>query len=75
MNFDASESDPNRLSGQPWIRGTRITVRRVLQLVAKYPNRTELRLEFPELTDEVLRQVLNYVAASLDSEVMLWQAA
>ena len=75
MKFDTIESDPNRLSGQACIRGTRITVRRAVQLVALYPNRAELRAEFPELTDEVLRQALNYAAAALDSEVMVWQAA
>jgi uncharacterized protein (DUF433 family) len=45
MKFDAIESASNRLSGQPCIRGTRITVRRALQLVAQYPNRAELRIE------------------------------
>ncbi len=75
MNFEAIESDPTRLSGQPCIRGTRITVRRALQLVAQYPDRTELQREFPELTDSVLSQALNYAAASLDSEVTFWQAA
>ena len=60
MKFDAIESDPNQLSGQPCIRGTRITVRRALQLVAQYPNRAELGIEFPELTDEVISQALNY---------------
>ena len=75
MKFDAIESDPNRHSGQPCIRGTRITVRRAVQLVAQYPKRAELRIEFPELTDEVISQALNYAAASLDSEVKLWQAA
>jgi uncharacterized protein (DUF433 family) len=75
MKFDAIESDPNRLSGQACIRGTRITVRRVVQLVALYPNRAELRAEFPELTDEVILQALNFAAASLDGEVKSWQAA
>ena len=54
MKFDAIESDPNRLSGQPCIRGTRISVRRAVELVAQYPNRAELRMEFPELTDQVV---------------------
>ena len=60
MNFDAIESDPHRLSGQSCIRGTHITVRRALQLVAQYPDRAELTLEFPELTDEIVQQALNY---------------
>ena len=65
MKFDAIESDPNRLSGQPCIRGTRITVRRAVQLVAQYPNRAELRMEFPELTDEVISQIRNLEPASM----------
>jgi uncharacterized protein (DUF433 family) len=75
MKFDAIESDPGRLSGQACIRGTRITVRRAVQLIAQYPDRTELRAEFPELTDAVILQVLNFAAASMDSEVKAWQAA
>lgn len=75
MNFDAIESDPNRLSGQACIRGTRITVRRAVQLVAQYPDRAELTSEFPELTDDVLNQALNYAAAYLDDHVETWQAA
>jgi uncharacterized protein (DUF433 family) len=75
MTFDAIEPDPNRLSGQPCVRGTRITVRRALQLVAQYPNRAELRADYPELTDDVVRQVLHFAAASLDSDITHWQAA
>ena len=50
--FDRITSDPAVLSGQPCVRGMRLTVRRVLEALANYPNREELRSEYPELEDE-----------------------
>jgi uncharacterized protein (DUF433 family) len=41
--------NPARMNGQPCVRDLRLTVRRVVQLVALYPDRAELRREFPEL--------------------------
>jgi len=37
----------------------RLTVRRVLEAVATYPDRAELLREYPELEEEDIRQVLN----------------
>lgn len=64
--FDRITSDPTILNGQPCIRGMRLTVRRVLEALATYPNRDELRAEYPELDDEDIRQALQYAAANLD---------
>ncbi|MEH2274853.1 MAG: DUF433 domain-containing protein [Nostoc sp.] len=36
------------MNGQPFIRNLRLTVRRVIELLAAYPNREELRQEFPK---------------------------
>ncbi len=66
MNFDRITRDPNRLGGQPCIRDLRITVRRALQAIALYPDRDELRREYPELEDEDLRQALEFAAAQLE---------
>ena len=63
-------SDPAVMSGQPCIRGMRLTVRRVLEAVATYPDRKELFAEYPELEDEDIRQALAYAAANLDDEVL-----
>ena len=63
MNFDRITRDPNRLGGQPCIRDLRITLRRALQAIALYPDRDELRREYPELEDEDLRQALEFAAA------------
>lgn len=68
--FDRITSDPAILNGQPCIRGLRLTVRRVLEALATYPDRDELRLEYPELDDEDIRQALEYAAANLDNRVV-----
>lgn len=60
MALDRIVSDPTVMNGQPCIRGTRLTVRRVLEALALYPDRNELLSEYPELTDEDLRQAQAY---------------
>jgi uncharacterized protein (DUF433 family) len=40
-------------------------VRRVLEALATYPDRDQLRAEYPGLEDEDIRQALVYAAADL----------
>lgn len=68
--FDRITCDPAVMNGQPCIRGMRLTVRRVLEALATYPDRQELRAEYPEIEDEDIRQALAYAAASLDDRVV-----
>jgi uncharacterized protein (DUF433 family) len=68
--FDRITIDPARLNGQPCIRDLRISVKRVLEAVAAFPDRNELRQEYPELEDEDIAQALSYAAASLDDEIL-----
>jgi uncharacterized protein (DUF433 family) len=68
-NFNRITSDPAILSGQPCIRGMRLTVRRVLEALATYPDRAELRAEYPDLEDDDIRQALEFAAANLDDQV------
>ena len=75
MRFDRITRDPNRMGGQPCIRDLRITVRRALQAMAQYPDRAELRREYPELDDEDLRQALEFAAAQLDDRLIDLPAA
>lgn len=70
VGFNRITSDPAIMNGQPCIRGMRITVRRVLEALATYPNREEFRAEYPDLEDEDVRQALAYAAASLDDRVL-----
>jgi uncharacterized protein (DUF433 family) len=76
MKFDRITVDPNVLEGQPCIRGMRLTVRRVLQAIGQYPNRDDLRREYPELEEEDIRQALDFAGAALaDQTVELSQPA
>jgi uncharacterized protein (DUF433 family) len=69
MDFDRITVEPDEMNGQPCVRGLRMTVRRVLELIALYPDRAELFREFPELTEEDLQQVLAYARAQLPDRV------
>lgn len=70
MPFDRITCDPNRLGGQPCVRNLRLTVRRVLEAIAAYPDREALRREYPELEDEDVKQALEYAAACLDDKTL-----
>ena len=70
MKLDRITSDPNRMNGQPCIRNLRLTVRRVIELLATYPDRNELRQEFPELEDEDIRQSLIFASSYLDDAIL-----
>lgn len=72
--FDRIESDPARMNGQPCIRGMRLTVRRVVEAVALFPDREELKREYPELEDEDIRQALEYAAESVEDEIVAFGA-
>ncbi len=69
MKFDRITADPARMKGEPCIRNLRLTVRRVLEALATFPGREELKREYPELEDEDIRQALAFAAASLDDKV------
>ena len=70
MKLDRITSAPARMGGQPCVRDLRLTVRRVVELAAIYPDRSELRREYPELEDEDIRQALLYAATYLDDRVV-----
>ncbi len=68
MTLNRITCDPVRMNGQPCVRNLRLTVRRVVEAVALYPDREELRREYPELDDEDIRQSLEYAAANLEDK-------
>ena len=70
MKLNRITMNPARMNGQPCIRDLRLTVRRVVELAALYPDRAELRKEFPELQDEDIRQALQYAANCLDDRII-----
>lgn len=70
MKMDRITIDPAIMNGQPCIRNLRLTVRRVVELAAFYPDRVELRQEYPELEDEDVRQALIFAASALDDYII-----
>jgi uncharacterized protein (DUF433 family) len=57
------------MGGQPCIRGLRITVRLVLEILAAYPERKELFADYPDLEEADLQQALSFAAAQLDKRI------
>ena len=73
--FDRITVDPEKMNGQPCVRGMRLTVRRLLELLALYPDRDELLREFSEIEDEDIDQVLRFAATRLDPDATPARAA
>ena len=67
--FDRITVEPGKMGGQPCIRGMRITVRRVLDILATYPERRELFQDYPDLQEEDLQQALRFAAATVDGTI------
>src|SRR5262249_31019964 len=61
--------EPGKRSGQPCIRGLRITVRDVLEYLASGMSVDEILADFPDLTAEDIRACLAFAA---DRERRLW---
>jgi uncharacterized protein (DUF433 family) len=70
-HFDRITVEPDKCGGKPCIRGMRITVRRVLELLAQHKDRGDIFRDYPYLEEDDLNQALRFAAASVDDESML----
>ncbi len=75
MKLDRITTDPARMNGAPCVRNLRLTVRRVLEALAMYPDRADLQREYPELEDDDIRQVLEYAARNLPDKTLILEEA
>ena len=73
--FDRITIDPELMNGQPCIRDMRLTVRRVVEAVALYPDWQELLEEYPELEEADIRQALEFAATNLNTQTMRLEVA
>ena len=62
--FDRITTQPGVLNGKPIIRGTRISVEFILELVASGGSLTEIVRNYPSLTDEDVRQAIQFAGNS-----------
>lgn len=67
--FDRITHTPNILAGRAAIRGLRISVAHVVNLVANGMTPAQIVLELPDLEEEDVRQALAYAAALAQDEV------
>ena len=61
--------DPAICAGQPVVRGTRVLVRVVLGYLAHGETIATILREFPSLTDEDVRAVIAFAAASASEDL------
>jgi uncharacterized protein (DUF433 family) len=69
--FDRINSDPAILGGKPCVRGTRISVEFLLELVAQGANRADILRAYPHLSVEDVEQALRYASRFLENEVVI----
>lgn len=51
MSLERISVTPEVMNGQPCIRGTRLTVKRLLRILAQYSDRSEMLKDYPRLDD------------------------
>ena len=61
--------DPRICGGEPVIRGTRVTLRTVLASLAEGATVEEILQDFPALTQDDVRAVIAFAAASAQEDI------
>ena len=67
--FDRITQNPNVLAGRATIRGLRISVAHVVNLVANGMTPAQIVAELPDLEEDDVRQALTYAAALAHDEL------
>ena len=68
--YDRVTTDPQVLGGKPCIRGMRISVQRVLELLAQNLSWEAVRGDYPEIENADVQQALAFSAALLADTVI-----
>ena len=63
--------DDNICSGEPVIKGTRVTVRTVLASLAEGGTIPEIIKDFPSLNEKQIRAIIAFAAASAEEDLPL----
>ena len=66
--FERIVSNPNICHGKPCIKGTRIPVTLIVNMVADGMARDEIVRDYPSLTSEDIEEVLRYAAKLCEQE-------
>jgi uncharacterized protein (DUF433 family) len=55
-------SNPNVLHGKPCVKGTRLSVEFIVELLASGATRAEIAKAYPELSEENVEEAIRYAA-------------
>ncbi|PIY41214.1 MAG: hypothetical protein COY42_28625 [Armatimonadetes bacterium CG_4_10_14_0_8_um_filter_66_14] len=69
--FPQITCDPAVLGGKPCVKGTRISVEFLLELMASGASRQEIARSYPHLTPEGIEDAVRYAARFLKNEVLV----
>ena len=69
--MDRITFDPEQCGGRPCIRGMRIRVKDVLEMLGGGATEAEILTDFPDLEAEDIRACLQYAAAQANHAVLL----
>ena len=72
--FDRITFDPAVMGGRACIRGMRMTVSLVVNVVANGMSAEDIVREYPELETEDIRQALQYASALANEEIGFFQS-
>jgi len=64
--------DPKVLVGKPVIKGTRLAVEFLMELLAEGWTREQILKNYPQLTDEDIQAVLHHAAGALSPRFARW---
>jgi uncharacterized protein (DUF433 family) len=64
-------TDPAVLGGKPCIKGTRISVAFILELLASGASRRDILEAYPHVSDAGLTAALTYAARSMNNEIVV----
>lgn len=69
--FDRIISDPEILCGKPIIRGSRISVEFILELIVSGGSVSEIVRNYPFLCEDDVRQAVQFAAGTLKNDIYL----
>ncbi len=69
--FQRIVSDRSVLGGKPCIRGTRISIEFILELIASGASRDDIIRAWPNLTAEDIEEAILYAARFLKNEIVV----
>ncbi|MEX2140024.1 MAG: DUF433 domain-containing protein [Pirellulales bacterium] len=64
-------SNPNVLHGKPCVKGTRLSVEFILELLASGATRAEIAKAYPGLSEEDVAEAIRYAAQFVKNEILI----